>query len=218
MGEKVKILNAKEEKIVEKLWGMEYISINNDKYCFKHLCIDKGFSSSFHCHHEKDETFTVIDGRIMLEIGTYEGVTDAYLMSEGGQYRVKPGVFHRFTGIHDSIISEISTHHDDKDVERKMKSFKRHVVYVDIDGMLCTNESGNYKKAKPEYDAIKQVNKKYDEGEIIILWTARGMVTGIDWYDLTVKQLHKWGVKYHDLCFDKPHYDEIWDDKCGVIL
>lgn len=218
MGEKMKMLSHKEEKIVKKLWGMECIIVNNDKYCFKDLCIDKGFSSSFHCHHEKDETFTVIDGLVMLEIGDYEGVTGAYLMFEKGQYRVKPGVFHRFTGIRDSIISEVSTHHDDNDVERKAESYKRHVVYVDIDGILCTNESGNYKKAKPNYDAIKKVNKRYDEGEIIVLWTARGATTDINWYDLTVKQLKKWGVKFHDLSFNKPQYDEIWDDKCGMML
>ena len=31
--------------------------------------------------------------------------------------------------------------------------------------------------------------------------------------DLTEKQLEKWGVKYHELLFGKPHADVFIDDK-----
>ena len=47
----------------------------------------------------------------------------------------------------------------------------------------------------------------------IIYWTARGTVTGIDWKDITEKQLKSWGAKYHELKMGKPAYDLFIDDK-----
>ena len=44
-------------------------------------------------------------------------------------------------------------------------------------------------------------------------WTARGTGSGIDWRDITEKQLEEWGVKYHELKFGKPVYDLFIDDK-----
>ena len=43
--------------------------------------------------------------------------------------------------------------------------------------------------------------------------TGRGSVTGIDWLDVTEKQLASWGVKYHELKMGKPHYDLFICDK-----
>ena len=60
---------------------------------------------------------------------------------------------------------------------------------------------------------IEQINKLYLEGNTVIYWTARGGVTGIDWYDLTKRQLDLWGAKYHDLRMGKPHYDYFICDK-----
>ena len=42
---------------------------------------------------------------------------------------------------------------------------------------------------------------------------ARGFVTKIEWYKKTEIQLKKWGVKYHQLFFSKPHADLYTDDK-----
>lgn len=90
------------------------------------------------------------------------------------------------------------------------------VAFVDIDGVLCTNTYGDYKNAVPIYKNIKKFNKKYDNGDTIILWTARGTTTGIDWRKITEKQMDEWGIKYHELRFGKPQYDEIWDDKARI--
>ena len=57
------------------------------------------------------------------------------------------------------------------------------------------------------------INKHYLEGNTIIYWTARGCVTGIDWYDITKRQLDLWHAKYHDLRMGKPHYDYFICDK-----
>ena len=62
---------------------------------------------------------------------------------------------------------------------------------------------------------VEQVNRLYDEGHKIILQTARGRGSGIDQTDLTIEQLERWGVKYHELepMFHKPTADIFIDDK-----
>lgn len=92
------------------------------------------------------------------------------------------------------------------------------IIYVDIDGFLCTDNFGIYRKAKPMPDKIKKVNQAYENGDTIVIYTGRGNLTKIDWTDLTLKQLSDWGVKYHHIRFDKPYFDEIWDDRCKDCL
>jgi hypothetical protein len=79
--------------------------------------------------------------------------------------------------------------------------------FVDIDGTICTNTHGEYAAATPLHNNIKKINQLYDDGHSIVYWTARGTTSGIDWTDLTVKQLDEWGVKYHELMLGKPYYD-----------
>ena len=86
-------------------------------------------------------------------------------------------------------------------------------IFVDIDGVLCNNTYGKYDEAKPINVNIDKVNELYDKGNTIVLWTARGAGTDIDWRDVTEKQMKSWGVKYHSLSFDKPEYDAIIEDK-----
>ena len=87
------------------------------------------------------------------------------------------------------------------------------IVYIDIDETICiTPEDRDYAKASPIKENIAKANKLYDEGNTIVYWTARGGGTGIDWREVTEKQFEEWGVKYHELKFDKP-YDLLIDDK-----
>lgn len=87
------------------------------------------------------------------------------------------------------------------------------LIYVDIDGTICRTEGRGYEEAAPMFDKIAKVNRYYDEGNTIIYWTARGALTGVDWREVTEKQLKEWGAKYHELKFDKPFYDVLIDDK-----
>ncbi len=89
-------------------------------------------------------------------------------------------------------------------------------LIFDIDGTICTQES-DYSQAKPIQEVINKLNKKYDEGYKIILFTARGTETGIDWSEVTAEQLKHWGVQYHDLLFGKPAGLKYIDDK-GVSV
>ena len=82
----------------------------------------------------------------------------------------------------------------------------------DIDGTICSKDC-DYSEAKPYGDVIRKINELYNLGHHIILFTSRGSSSGIDWYDLTKKQLDLWHVKYHDLRMGKPHYDHFICDK-----
>lgn len=88
------------------------------------------------------------------------------------------------------------------------------IYCFDLDGTLCTNTEGNYEKAKPYKERIENVNKLFSEGNHIIIDTARGATTGLDWEELTVSQLEKWGVKYNEVRVGKKlNYDIVIDDK-----
>jgi histidinol phosphatase-like enzyme len=91
------------------------------------------------------------------------------------------------------------------------------VIYVDIDKTICSDYpytlGADYSDVKPIISNIQKINGLYDAGNHIVYWTARGTTTGKDWSKLTKKQLIEWGVKYHELKFDKPFYDIFIDDK-----
>jgi len=89
------------------------------------------------------------------------------------------------------------------------------IIYVDIDHTICyyNKESLNYSEALPDKERIEKINALYENGDKIIYWTARGTKTGIDWRATTEKQFEEWGVKYHELKFNKPVYDIFIDDK-----
>ena len=88
------------------------------------------------------------------------------------------------------------------------------IIRFDIDLTICKYEDEReYPKAVPIQERIDKINKLYDDGHTIVYWTARGSVTKIDWAELTVTQLNKWGAKYHKVELGKPHYDLYIDDK-----
>lgn len=94
-----------------------------------------------------------------------------------------------------------------------METFKKLTYCFDIDGTLCTNTEGLYEAALPLPDMIEHVNRLYDDGHTILLHTARGSSTGIDWRGLTERQMSEWNVRYHVLFMGKPTADIYVDDK-----
>ncbi len=95
----------------------------------------------------------------------------------------------------------------------KITSGNRRFVF-DIDGVIARLQMNNdYALSEPNIDMIRVVNKLYDLGNYIVLHTARGYVTGIDWSGITRKQLSDWGLQYHELHFGKPNADYYVDDK-----
>jgi hypothetical protein len=99
-------------------------------------------------------------------------------------------------------------------------------IFVDIDDTICFYNDGltkyqlgrNYRNAVANLENINKINILYDEGHKITYWTARGYVSGIDWYDITKQQLDDWGCKYHNLSVgEKPAYDLLICDKTKRI-
>ena len=84
---------------------------------------------------------------------------------------------------------------------------------IDVDGTICTNTYGDYENATPFPARIQKLNRLYDEGNEIHYWTARGSSSGLDWSELTHKQIKQWGCKYHSISLGKPSYDVWVDDK-----
>ncbi len=98
-------------------------------------------------------------------------------------------------------------------LSEELKQGKKRFVF-DIDGVITLPGGGrDYDKAQPDMEMIRLINALYDAGHEIILNTARGYVTGIDWRPVTEEQFAKWGLKYHELHFAKPNADYYIDDK-----
>jgi histidinol phosphatase-like enzyme len=90
------------------------------------------------------------------------------------------------------------------------------IIFVDIDETICITpqtEIRDYTKAMPIEENINKINKLYDDGNRIVYWTARGSRSGINWYEITKKQLETWNAKFHDLKCDKPYYDLFIEDR-----
>ena len=91
----------------------------------------------------------------------------------------------------------------------------------DLDGTICNtplrkdNKKPGYLESTPIPFMVEQVNRLYDEGNYIIIMTARGRGSGIDWTELTTEQLNRWGIKYHELepMFHKPDAGIFIDDR-----
>ena len=97
------------------------------------------------------------------------------------------------------------------------------IIFIDIDDTICYFETAldkkncNYHNVRPYYDRIEILNNLAKTNHIV-MWTARGSGSGIDWSELTKLQLKGWNVKYHELRFGKPVFDIFIDDKeknCG---
>jgi len=79
---------------------------------------------------------------------------------------------------------------------------------IDIDDtIIYSNESkcfgcgrNLYEMIKIDWVEVSRVNKLYDEGHTIILYTGRGW----DCYEKTIEQLKLADIKYHELVMGKP--------------
>ena len=92
------------------------------------------------------------------------------------------------------------------------------IYCFDIDGTICNDTKGSYPEATPRPEVISKLNELYDAGHTIILHTARGATTGIDWRKLTEEQMKTWNVKYHRLVMGRPGADVYIDDKCLHVI
>lgn len=106
---------------VEKGWGREIIFANNEMYCGKLLIYDKaGSKGSMHFHMNKHETFYVQQGSFVVRwIDTKTAQIHEEKLYMGDTWVNEPGKPHQIESIvNNSIIFEVSTHHEDSDSHR----------------------------------------------------------------------------------------------------
>ena len=135
-----------------KKWGWEYWFANNELYCGKQLFVRNDIWSSdgnFHYHKDKDETFFIVEGTLILDICDYADEYDQVQSISLGKYqsyRVKPFTRHRFTGnstnsngciSNGCIFIEASTHHEESDSYRCYWDLKDR-KWVDYDPKTLT--------------------------------------------------------------------------------
>ena len=98
-------------------------------------------------------------------------------------------------------------------------------IVVDIDGVICASNSGEYASASPLSYGIKRINELYDQGFYIILLTARygdreggnlarqyqrGFIELVDWLKAN-------NVKYNEVRLGKPPAMLYIDDKAARV-
>lgn len=88
-------------------------------------------------------------------------------------------------------------------------------IFVDIDETICYYKGERlYEEAIPVKTRIAKINELFEAGNYIVYWTARGIRSGVDYCELTTKQLTAWGCKFHEISVGKkPHFDLLIDDK-----
>ena len=95
------------------------------------------------------------------------------------------------------------------------------IIMFDIDDTIAKTINANYSKSKPIKKRINQINKLYEKGYYIKIFTARYMGRNNEnsnlvkkkFYKKTYKQLIAWKLKFHELIMGKPTYDIYIDDK-----
>ena len=121
----------------------------------------------------------------------------------------------RIAGYEMSDNFDIDTEEEFQKAEEYIKISHGNKTFVfDIDGVIAQLQKDlDYALSEPNGRMIGIINKLYDYGNKIVLFTARGYVTGKDWSQVTREQMQRWGVKYHELKFGKPNADYYVDDK-----
>ena len=116
-------------QIVEKSWGNETIIHNDEKYCGKILFLRKGECISLQFHNIKQETFFLLEGKLLCKFCTKETFLnaediDVVQMRQGDVVEIPVGFIHQVFAEEDSKIIEVSTQHFDNDTNRICKDFK----------------------------------------------------------------------------------------------
>ena len=90
------------------------------------------------------------------------------------------------------------------------------IYCFDLDGTLCNTKGNNYSESTPKKDRIAVVNKLYDQGHTILVDTARGSVSGKNYFFFTLNQLKSWGLKFHTLRTGTKIGADVFIDDKGI--
>lgn len=96
-------------KTINKPWGKEIWLELNDKYCFKQICINAGYRTSFQYHEKKLETLYLTEGTAEVWLDNDAGVLEKKIMEKDDFFTVTPLKKHRVIAITNIILHEVST-------------------------------------------------------------------------------------------------------------
>ena len=94
---------------LDKPWGHETLWAWSPAYVGKILHVRRGESLSLQFHRSKDETMSVLAGRVRIEVGASAETLQAHDLQPGDCLRLTPGTIHRVEALEDSDILEAST-------------------------------------------------------------------------------------------------------------
>lgn len=100
---------------IPKVWGYEEVLVNG-AYCCKKLHIYQGAVTSYHAHPLKHETFTTLEGEVLVNL---EG---KWIRVRENPVTIEPGQLHLIIGLTNAVLLEVSTTHSDEDVKRETES------------------------------------------------------------------------------------------------
>lgn len=103
----------------KKIWGREIQIAEAPSYGAKKLIVKKGKRSSLHYHDLKEETFYLVKGRVLVEYQDGESKIRKKILSPGKTITIRQKNHHRFNGLENSVIFEVSGQaHDHFDTYR----------------------------------------------------------------------------------------------------
>jgi mannose-6-phosphate isomerase-like protein (cupin superfamily) len=105
-----------------KGWGEEVWITNNDLYCGKILKFNKGAEFSMHYHVKKEETWAVVEGKLLLKYYDLSNAGQKEVeLNEGDTVHLRPCIPHKLIALEDSKVFEVSTRHYEYDSYRIQK-------------------------------------------------------------------------------------------------
>lgn len=108
-----------------------------------------------------------------------------------------------------------------KNPNQVLKQRRKLKLFFDIDDTITKwDDSRDYVNFEPNIKMVNSINKLYDLGHEITLFTSRGMTScgpgkiSTEIIPSLLSNLTKIGLKYDNLLTHKPVYDLLVDDKC----
>jgi hypothetical protein len=171
---------------------------------------------------EKDPDFiNSSEGWFIQSDYTYRVSDSSVRKIDSGKYNLKDGDIVEFEiEPHCSVIDgERITHSTVAKIIVDEKQFNK-LFLIDIDGTICEDirneDSHLYQEAKVYPEALRIINKWFDEGNVITFFTARESKDR----SITEEWLNRHGFKYHGLVMDKPRIKDgqeyVWIDNRKV--
>jgi mannose-6-phosphate isomerase len=94
---------------IEKPWGHELRWAITDRYLGKIIHVNAGHQLSLQYHEQKDESIYVLRGALDLVLENDLGELETHRLTEGMSARVPVKKRHRFVGVEDCDLVEVSS-------------------------------------------------------------------------------------------------------------